>query len=225
MVNNLIYDREQMDLDLQSEGYHVVKNSIVGNVFMRGPSYKRITHPIYVHTSGSYKLGSGSRVYVKDNREPGYAGSTYSELVTLNGGDIISGLMTQVTRPVWNSGLVVLPSSNSEVYSHVLSYAGARPTDRDTVDKRIVLNVRRGEGGVINCVASNGTTRCKKNGGGWPSYAYNRRTLTLPSSPSSIASNGYSNLENWLNSQDRSINLNGVVDPSSPAASPSLSVQ
>jgi hypothetical protein len=225
MVNNLIYDREQMDLDLQSEGYNVSKNSIVGNVFLRGPSYNRITHPIYVHTSGTLKLGSGSRVYVSDNREPGYAGSTYSQLVTLNGGDVISGLMTQITRPVWNSGLAVISSSNSAVYSHVLDYAGARPTDRDSVDKRIVLNVRKGGGGVINCVASNGTTRCKKNGGGWPSYAYNRRTLTLPSSPSAIASNGYSNLENWLNSQDRSINLNGVVDPSSPAASPSLSVQ
>ncbi|MES1262741.1 MAG: hypothetical protein ABUL69_00175, partial [Peristeroidobacter soli] len=65
----------------------------------------------------------------------------------------------------------------------------------------------------------------KKNAGGWPSYAYNRRALTLPTNQASIASNGYSNLENWLNSQDRSINLNGVVDPSSPAASPVLSVQ
>ena len=37
----------------------------------------------------------------------------------------------------------------------------------------------------------------------------NRRTLTLPSNQASIASNGYSNLENWLNSMDQS--MDGVV--------------
>jgi pectate lyase len=224
MVNNLIYDRGTMDLDVQAEDHNVSKNSIVGNVFMRGPSWSRPTRPIFVHTSGTYKLASGSRVYVSDNRSP-ELGSSYSALVTLTGGNVIPNLITQTSAPVWNSGLVARESSNSAVYSHVLAYAGARPTDRDSVDKRIVLNVRRGDGGVVNCVASNGTTRCKKNAGGWPSYAYNRRTLTLPSNQASIASNGYSNLENWLNSQDRSINLNGAVDPSSPAAAASLSVQ
>src|SRR5690349_1302314 len=224
MVNNLIYDRGTMDLDVQAEDHNVSKNSVVGNVFMRGPSWSRPTRPIFVHTTGTYKLASGSRVYVSDNRSP-ELGSAYSALVTLTGGDVIPNLMTQITAPVWNTGLVARKSSQSEVYSWVLSNAGARPTDRDSVDKRIVLNVRRGDGGVINCVSPNGTTRCNKNAGGWPSYPYNRRTLTLPSNQASIASNGYSNLENWLNSLDRSINLNGVVDPASPAASPALSVQ
>jgi len=224
MVNNLVYDRGTMDLDVQSEDRTVSKNSIVGNVFMRGPSFSRPTKPIFVHTTGTYKLPSGSRVYVYDNRAPD-SGSTFSELVTLTGGDVIPNLMTQTTAPVWNTGLVAIKSSNSAVYSWVLSNAGARPTDRDSVDKRVVMDVRKGTGGVINCVASNGTTRCNKNAGGWPSYAQNRRTLTLPSNQASIASNGYSNLENWLNSMDRSINLNGVADPASPASSPSLSVQ
>ena len=225
MVNNLVYDRVEMDLDVQSEDAHVTKNSVVGNVFMRGPSYSRPAKPIYVHTTGTYKLPTGSRVYVHDNREPYYGGTSYSALVTLTGGDVVPSLMTQTTIPVWNSGLTALKSAESTVYSWVLSNAGARPTDRDAVDKRVVLNVRRGDGSVINCVSPNGTTRCSKNGGGWPSYAYNRRTLTLPTNPGSLASNGYSNLENWLNSLDRSINLNGVVDAASPAAPPALSVQ
>ena len=224
MVNNLIYDRGTMDLDLQAEDDTVAKASVVGNYFMRGPSYSRPTKPIFVHTAGTYKLPYGSRVYVHDNRSP-ELGSSYSALVALTGGDVVANLMSQTTAPVWNTGLVAIKSSNSAVYTAVLANAGARPTDRDSVDKRIVLNVRRGDGGVINCVASNGTTRCKKNAGGWPSYAYNRRTLTLPTNPASIASNGYSNLENWLNSLDRSINLNGVVDAASPASPPALSVQ
>jgi pectate lyase len=224
MVNNVIYDRSTMDLDVQSEDRHVSKNSIVGNFFMRGPSYSRSSKPILVHTDGTYKLPSGSRVYVHDNRSP-ELGSSYSALVGLTGGDVISNLMTTTSAPVWNSGLVVLKTAESTVYSWVLANAGARPTDRDSVDKRVVLNVRKGTGGVINCVSSNGSSRCKKNAGGWPSYAQNRRTLTLPTNQASIASTGYSNLEKWLNSMDRSLDTNGVVDPASPAAPPALSVQ
>jgi len=131
--------------------------------------------------------------------------------------------MTQTTAPVWNSGLVARTTAESTVYTRVLRYAGARPTDRDSVDKRIVASVRNRNGQIINCVAPNGTTRCSKNAGGWPKYGKNNRKLTLPSNQSSIASNGYSNLENWLNSMDRS--MNGAVQSSSPASPAALSVQ
>jgi len=222
MVNNLVYNRVTMDLDLQSEDRHVSKSSVVGNVFMRGPSFSRDSKPIMVHTSGTYSLVSGSRVYVYDNRDS-ERGSSYSALVTLAGGDVIPNLMTQTTAPVWNTGLVVRRTADNAVYSRVLSYAGARPTDRDSVDRRVVQNVRDGTGQVINCVSSDGSTRCRKNGGGWPTYAQNHRSLTLPANQASIASNGYSNLENWLNSMDRS--LGGAVQSESAAAPPALSVQ
>ena len=110
---------------------------------MRGPSFSRNTTPILVHTTGTYSLVSGSRVYVHRQRAPD-SGSSYSELVTLTGGDVIPNLMTQTTAPVWNTGLVARESAHSAVYSRVLSYAGARPTDRDSVDKRVVQNVRAG---------------------------------------------------------------------------------
>ena len=127
-----------MDVDLQSQDGRVSKSSVVGNEFLRGPSFSRATRPIFVRTNGTYSLFPGSRVYVNDNRAPD-SGSTYSELVTLTGGDVIPNLMTQTTAPVWNTGLVVRKTTDSAVYSRVLSYAGARPTDRDSVDKRIVL--------------------------------------------------------------------------------------
>jgi hypothetical protein len=195
---------------------------VVGNVFLRGPSFSRPTKPIFVRTGGDYSLLPGSRVYVHNNSAPD-SGSDYSDLVTLTSGDRIPHLMTQTLVPVWNTGLVARKTADSAVYSRVLDYAGARPSDRDSVDKRVVLNVRQRTGQIINCVSPNGTTRCKKNAGGWPTYAQNHRTLTLPSNQSSIASNGYSNLENWLNSMDRS--MDGAVQAESPAASPSLSVQ
>ena len=222
MVNNLVYDRGHMDIDLQGQDDIVSKSSVVGNEFLRGPSFSRPTRPIYVRTSGTYSLVSGSRVYVYDNRAPD-SGSSYEDLVSLTAGNVIRNLMTQTTAPVWNTGLVARNTSQNAVYDRVLAYAGARPTDRDSVDKRVVLNVRKRTGQIINCVSPNGTTRCSKNAGGWPTYAQNRRILTLPANQASIASNGYSNLENWLNSMDRS--MDGVAQASSPAASPALSVE
>ena len=222
MVNNLVYNRGTMDVQLESQDGRVTKSSVVGNEFLRGPSFSRPTRPIFVFTSSEHSLLPGSRVYVNDNRAPD-SGSTYSELVTLTGGDVIPNLMTQTTAPVWNTGLVVRNTTASAVYSRVLSFAGARPTDRDSVDKRVVESVRTRTGQIINCVSPDGTTRCKKNAGGWPSYAQNHRALTLPSNQASIASNGYSNLENWLNSMDQS--MDGVVQAASPTSPPALSVQ
>ncbi len=221
-VNNLVYDRGTMDLDLQSQDGRVTRSSVVGNVFVRGPSFSRDTRPIFVHTAGTFALPAGSRVYVYDNNAPA-SGSTYSALVTLTGGDVVSSLMSQTTAPVWNNGLVARPTANNAVYNRVLSFAGARPTDRDSVDRRIVASVRSRNGQVINCVAPNGTTRCNRNAGGWPTLAQNRRTLSLPANQASTAANGYSNLENWLNAMD--LTLAGVVQAESPASPPALSVQ
>ena len=173
-VNNLVYNRRDMDVDLQGEDRRVSESSIVGNVFLRGPSNVQNTPPIYVRTSGTYSLVPGSRIYVHDNRAPD-SGSTYAQLMGFAGGDHIANLMSQTSRPVWNTGLIALPTAQNVVYSRVLSYAGARPTDRDAVDKRVVSNVRNRTGQIINCVSPNGSTRCRKNAGGWPTYAQNRR--------------------------------------------------
>jgi len=218
LVNNLVYDRGTMDVDLQSESGRITKSSVVGNVFLRGPSFSRDTRPIFVHTEGSHALISGSRVYDTDN----YAPEASSGMVALAGGDVINNLMTTVTAPVWNSGLVLLATANSTVYDHVLKFAGARPADRDSVDKRIVQSVKSRNGQIINCVSANGTARCSKNAGGWPTLVKNYRALTLPSNPGGVASNGYTNLENWLHALDE--NVAGTVQSSSPTSPPALSV-
>jgi len=217
--NNVVYDRGTMDLDLQSQDGLVTKSSVVGNVFLRGPSFSRDTRPIFVRTTGTQTLFAGSRVYTHDNLAP----ESTNGLITLTGGDVISNLMQTVTMPVWNSGLVHEPTADNKVYNRVLSYAGARPTDRDSVDKRVVQSVKDRNGKIINCVASDGSTRCKKNAGSYPYYAQNRRALTLPANPSTVTSNGYTNLENWLHSMD--LNVAGVTSAESPASPPTLSVK
>jgi pectate lyase len=218
-VNNLIYNRQDIDVDLQTQNSRITKTSAASNVFLRGPSFGRDTRPIFVRTNTDYRLVSGSRLYTSGNYAPG---NTSGGLVMLTGGDVIAGLQT-TTIPVWNSGLVARSTSNNGVYDRVLAFAGARPSDRDVVDRRIVSNVRNRTGQIINCVSPNGSTRCAKNGGGWPSLAQNRRTLTLPSNPNTIGSSGYTNLERWLHSMDQT--LAGIVQAQSPSSPPALSVQ
>jgi hypothetical protein len=219
-VNNLVYDRGTMDVDVQTDYDRTTKSSIASNVFIKGPSYSRTTKPIYVRTKGSAALVYGSRVYVNDNDAT--TGDSLSQILSLTGGDVIANLVTTSTAPVWNSGLTLRKTANNAVYNRVLSYAGARPHDRDSADKRVISHVKNRNGGLINCVSSNGSSRCSKNAGGWPSLAQNRRALKLPSNYNSVASNGYTNLENWLHSLDQGVQ--GLSSSSSPTSPPSLSV-
>ena len=217
-VNNLVYDRGHMDVQLQSDGVLPTKSTVLKNVFLRGPSYSRDTSPIYVNTGvGALTLGAGSRVFQSGNLMENYP----RELVTLTGGPTISGLLNTDTYPVWNSGLTMVQTYDNGVYNKVLANAGARPADRDVVDKRIITEVKNRSGKIINCVAADGTTRCSKNAGGWPTLASNRRTLTLPANPNTVTASGYTNLEIWLQSLDQSVG--GVVQANSPAAPLKLS--
>lgn len=65
-----------------------------------------------------------------------------------------------------------LPSSLTEAY--VLKNAGARPKDRDSVDRRIVQDYRDRRGKVIDS---------QDEVGGYPKSAAAQRTLNVPENP------------------------------------------
>ena len=218
-VNNLVYDRGTMDLDLQSDGVLQTRNTVLKNHFIKGPSFARDTSPIFIHTgTGALTLGAGSRAYQTGNLSENYTRA----LVTLTGGDTIPGLLDLTGYPVWNSGLTMVQATDSGVYNRVLTSSGARPGDRDSVDKRVVNQVKSRGGRIINCVAANGTSRCAKNAGGWPYLSQNRRTLTLPANPNTVTASGYTNLELWLHAMEQGVS--GIVQASSPAAPRLLTV-
>ncbi|MBC7780627.1 MAG: hypothetical protein H7125_11060, partial [Proteobacteria bacterium] len=105
-VNNLVYDRSNMDLDLASQDGLLTSSSIVGNHFKKGPSYTRTNKPIHAYTSGANTLYAGAHVYLESNLAPD-TGSTLSAILGLSGGDVIAGLISTTVKPVWNTGLVV----------------------------------------------------------------------------------------------------------------------
>jgi len=103
--------------------------------------------------------------------------------------------------PVSVPGLVPLPIA--QVRDSVLASAGSRPADRNAKDQEMVNDVKNGTGNIVNCVSSSNCRAApyNNNAGGWPTYAQNSRPLTLPANPSSDPDgNGYTNLEEWLQS-------------------------
>ena len=82
--------------------------------------------------------GTPCEVYLKDNLAFDQTGKPVS---------LTSGKYTATdSPPCWPPGLQSLPAS--EVRQYVLGNAGARPWDRDAIDRRIVQQVRDGTGRI-----------------------------------------------------------------------------
>jgi hypothetical protein len=213
-VNNVVYNRANMDVDLQSEDGRVTSNSVVGNVFIRGADFSRsYNKPILLRTDSTLGLPSASKVYLADNAA--IEGSTTDQwaVASTNTDESLSSYKAS-SPPVWPVGLTALPTKNDAVLDKVLKSAGARPADRDPVDKRVVQNVRDRTGRIINCVSPDGSERCSKNAGGWPSLSQNRSTLVLPSDPNAVTASGYTKLEVWLH--EKAAKVEGRAVPPLP---------
>lgn len=214
IVNNVIYNWGNTATDLQSHG-DVTQSSVVGNVYLRGPDTASSNAPIGLRADAT-TLRPGARVFLADNKaaestanDPwSAAGAIYGSLTLAN---------FKSTSPVaWPAGMTTIPTSDNVVRDYVLKYSGARPADRDSVDARIVEGVRNGTNRIINCVAPNGTTRCERNGGGYPTLAENHRALTLPADPNTVTASGYTNLELWLHDMAADVEGRARKAPASP---------
>jgi hypothetical protein len=91
-----------------------------------------------------------------------------------------TGITVLSAKPSWPAdGLTVLPASETKAY--VLANAGARPKDRDAVDKRIVSEIAEGKGSFRNS---------QTEVGGYPIVSPTTRALTVPPADQ---------VEAWLN--------------------------
>jgi hypothetical protein len=218
-ANNLVYNPGGM-VKIGTTG-KVSSSTIIGNQFIKGPNGTS-EKPVQIRAAGDDALPSGSKVYLEDNDAPGATDDPWSIAGAYAvGGDIFQYKVS--SPPAWPASFTRLSVDNSLVKNSVLKNAGARPADRDSADRLIVEGVKNGTNRVINCVAPNGTTRCSLNGGGWPSLANNRRTLTLPSNPNGTTDSGYTNVEVWL--QKMAATVEGRSGSSPPVSPKLVSVQ
>jgi hypothetical protein len=168
LVNNLVYNPVDDAFGDEWGSPTDVITTIIGNAQIDGPS---TTSSTFFDFS---RLKSGCKAYQKDN--------TGDQKVIATGSAVVS------SPPLMYAPAALL--SSAAVKAHVLANAGARPLDRDAVDKRVVGEVQSKGGKIID---SPGDV------GGWPKLQQSTRTLTLPPNPNGDDDNdGYTNLEEWL---------------------------
>lgn len=144
VLNNLIYDpgtravhynliaQEWVDRE-----YVIGEMQLLGNVMRAGPS---TTAPIALLMVG----GSGDlRLHAKDNIAVDRIGMPLPQLGRYTTAPI------KIVEETWElpPGVELLPAT--AVQDAVVANAGARPWDRDDIDRRIVANVIEGRGAII----------------------------------------------------------------------------
>jgi hypothetical protein len=160
IVNNLIYNpgRAAIRLNWVPEEWKGAKIqpanarvSIAGNVMYAG-----------ANTSAKLALvASKGDAYLEDNLAFDRAGQP----AAITAGDI----RVLSEKPSWPAGLKAMPASQTAAW--VLRHAGARPKDRDEVDRRIVRDVEQRQGRFIDS---------QEEVGGYPQVAPVTRKLTIP---------------------------------------------
>lgn len=227
-VNNVVYNAGVTQLNLFNKNGLASNNSIVGNVFIKGQD-TFAPMPILLNGAGVTDvltaILSGTSIYLEDNEAEEATLDPWS--IVLNESDVPLSLLRASTPPVWPSNLDALPTEGGAVLDYVLTNAGTRPGQRNAVDARVVQDVRDGTGRIINCVSDDGSHRCRKNAGGWPSLANNTRVLDVPGNPSGDSDDdGYTNVEEWLHAfaaqvESRAGDSGDPDQPTEPTSEPS----
>ncbi len=99
-VNNVVYNRANMDVDLQSEDGRVTNNSVVGNVFIRGPDYTRSENkPVLLRTDAMHGVPRGSKVYLADNAAVERSSTDVWAVVSTNTSTSLGSYKASAPRP------------------------------------------------------------------------------------------------------------------------------
>jgi hypothetical protein len=147
IVNNFIFNPgaqaihyNLMDLEWGDHPHQLGELSAVGNVLRGGFSTRADIAFLTIGGVGDLRYHGRDNLAVDRQGRPVPMFGRY----TTSPARII-----QVQRPViWPAGLPVLPAS--QVETHVLRHAGARPWDRDPHDTRVIFDVVEGRGEIID---------------------------------------------------------------------------
>ena len=197
--NNVMYDYGEICSGL-TQG--VLKVNYVGNYIRPGPSSKATTP---IHVGGPSQLS----FYIRDNIFEGHDALTadnsqFFDPVVIDGKRQLEIVTQQFAAPM------VQTSSAGNAYLAVLANVGASLPQRDSVDARIIDEVRNRTGSIIDS---------QQQVGGWPELksaappldsdndgmpdSWERRYGLNPNDPTDAAADkdhdGYTNLEEYLN--------------------------
>lgn len=172
----------------------------IGTVAIAGPDT-----PADTLTIRTQNLYPGSTMYLRDNigeQMTGSRGDAQWDGVWDSGRRSNADGFRIDTEPSYLRDWNILPSSTTE--AQVLENAGARPADRDAIDARVVSDVRRRGGQLIDS---------QNEIGGLPNLARNNRSLTVPANPHRVVdAAGRTAVEAWLETMAQGVE--GTEDPS-----------
>jgi len=197
--NNVMYDYGEICSGL-TQG--VLKVNYVGNYIRPGPSSKATTP---IHVGGPSQLS----FYIRDNVFEGHDSfttdnSTFFDPVMIDGKRQLEIVSQPFDAPL------VQTSSARDAYTAVLASVGASLPRRDSVDARIINEVKSGTGSIIDSQEQVGswpelkstTPPVDTDEDGMPD-SWERRFGLNPRDPSDGAADkdhdGYTNLEEYLN--------------------------
>lgn len=132
------------------------KVSIVGNVLQNG-----VNTPTGLGLVGSNAPMLQGDAFMADNQAFDLAGQAALQS--------FGGVTQLEARPLWPIGLRAWPASQTR--EAVLAGAGARPADRDSVDQRLIADIRAGKGRHIDS---------QEEVGGYPAAKPSQRSLQVP---------------------------------------------
>lgn len=141
VANNLIYNYEHRAIQFYGGGGGVpAEATIVGNVALIGPNHSKDALVFLPK-----KTNPGTLVYLADNR--GTAGSEPGDYL-LVADEVADHVQVVAEPPLWPDGFVV--KDPDEVMATVLETAGARPLERDGIDREIIADIKSRTGEIID---------------------------------------------------------------------------
>jgi pectate lyase len=149
--------------------------AVVGNLMVGGADTSR-SLALMTHARGPLLL------HLRDKRAQSKSGESLPLYQTQAGNGTSNGCELVNQPPRWPEGLQPLPVDH--VKETVLTRAGARPWDRDTIDQRIIAQARNGTGRIIDSETAVGgypklePTRAAFHPGEW-----NRETMEPKTPP------------------------------------------
>lgn len=213
--NNVIYNWGINNIYGGEGGYY----NVVNNYLKPGPSTtSRKTQIVSVDSGGGFPY---AKYYLTGNHITSSAVNSNNNWsgVTMRSGKLSDTVYSKVTTP-FDFGFPVTTQTALDAYDAVLDYAGCSLPNRDTLDQRIVNDVRNGTGRIIDVQggyphgtpyeqtvnawpALNSTAApTDTDHDGMPDSWENGHGLNAndASDRNGSAANGYTNLENYLNS-------------------------